>query len=735
MLNQHLDLFDPPKHAGLKYHLIKVKRPGAFHPKLVVQLGRKKARLMAGSANLTASGLAGNLELVFTILAERQDIDRAQIINSALDYVSKSVDTQDEWFRAGLALARRRSSWLHDIGSQDEIDLGELGALAFIHDQKHENGLDQFVSLIGEDPISNLTIVSPYWDKRLEALERLQSELNVSKTQLILDEERQLFPTTSIKQSADISFHSASSLTGSRRLHAKLFIARGESYDHVLSGSFNCSAPALFSSAKNPRNAEAGIYRRIDKDTAIGKLGLSECLAHSIEFDKLPDYLDPTDVESEVTSARDGGRLVKSQFVLVWHRPGTSVSPAQSLLLFRNDGSPIGEAIPIVRQENDDDLTFTVELGDTLRQASFGKIVFQDGPKSAPISITNIETLQISAREIATGKIARKLSALIDFSAEGLGIIDILIELNELSSGDTPDTLPARRASHRLSRDTDNDTFPILTYEDFISGRDQQVRAKSNPIGIALDDTYNADVRQTLNRFLGMINTPHDMAGDEDENPQDLGPREPQHEDDVETLNAFRHETNVEPEQTLKTGHRKFIRHTCTQLTNGVANFENMMKNRQDSPIRQCDIVHIRALLQTIMAFSVPITGASKMQHVLPSHDGSTADWPRLLGKIVQSVFRKGPAPFATLETPTVISQTPDVVLECWAAMACAMKFSGAVLTRTSKASPTARAVASLGEKLQSRIAIETAGKVEAGERLNELISAFEARFSYLVER
>ena len=36
---------------------------GVFHPKLVVQLGRNGGRIIVSSANMTATGLAGNLEL------------------------------------------------------------------------------------------------------------------------------------------------------------------------------------------------------------------------------------------------------------------------------------------------------------------------------------------------------------------------------------------------------------------------------------------------------------------------------------------------------------------------------------------------------------------------------------------------------------------------------------------------------------------------------------------------
>jgi hypothetical protein len=52
-----------PRHAGRHYTVAGVPMSGVFHPKITLQLGRRNGRLMVASANMTAPGLAGNLEL------------------------------------------------------------------------------------------------------------------------------------------------------------------------------------------------------------------------------------------------------------------------------------------------------------------------------------------------------------------------------------------------------------------------------------------------------------------------------------------------------------------------------------------------------------------------------------------------------------------------------------------------------------------------------------------------
>src|SRR6478609_1938721 len=67
MLNQAYTEFEPPRFAGSSYHIVKADAPVAFHPKITMLIGATKARLMIGSANLTALGLGGNKELVANI--------------------------------------------------------------------------------------------------------------------------------------------------------------------------------------------------------------------------------------------------------------------------------------------------------------------------------------------------------------------------------------------------------------------------------------------------------------------------------------------------------------------------------------------------------------------------------------------------------------------------------------------------------------------------------------------
>ena len=51
---------DLPEYAGAEYGLLPVRAAGAFHPKFVLLLGPKRARLIIGSHNVTLCGFGLN---------------------------------------------------------------------------------------------------------------------------------------------------------------------------------------------------------------------------------------------------------------------------------------------------------------------------------------------------------------------------------------------------------------------------------------------------------------------------------------------------------------------------------------------------------------------------------------------------------------------------------------------------------------------------------------------------
>jgi len=257
MLNMSFDEFGPPRYAGTLYHVVKATMPGAFHPKITLLAGAAKGRLMIGSANLTGLGLGGNRELVADLSYTADNPEFTPLFGQAMRYIARHVPNDDSWFSSALDRALRHASWLRTAMADEYRDrTGRRYRL--IIDRPEDTILDQIAANIGTDPIRRLIVLSPYWDERLEGLRRLRSVLGMPPTDILIQPAAGLFPVESLGRHDNLRLFNAGSERSSRFTHAKLFVALGEKSDHVISGSMNCSTPALLGSADVPGNAEAG---------------------------------------------------------------------------------------------------------------------------------------------------------------------------------------------------------------------------------------------------------------------------------------------------------------------------------------------------------------------------------------------------------------------------------------------------------------------------------------------
>ena len=182
-----------PTYAGRRYTVrgSGVGNGGVFHPKLFLQVGRDRGRLMLGSANLTAAGLAGNLEIVATFACNETDSGERQLVARAWEYLAPLLDpeqaAQADWMLA-------RAGWLESaIPASGPVELadGTLAAL-LLADGREAIGR-RFAELVDE-PVDRMIAISPYWDASLAALVDLERRLRPGRIDVLLDPATRAFP-------------------------------------------------------------------------------------------------------------------------------------------------------------------------------------------------------------------------------------------------------------------------------------------------------------------------------------------------------------------------------------------------------------------------------------------------------------------------------------------------------------------------------------------------------------
>ena len=112
-LNNH-----PPRFAGRHYSLVPMHSKGAFHPKIILLVGKKKGALLVGSHNMTLAGFGFNREITNLIRLENlEDNVAISLISSTLHQIQGWVAEQSVQLPKQLSEMTNPTTILSEINS------------------------------------------------------------------------------------------------------------------------------------------------------------------------------------------------------------------------------------------------------------------------------------------------------------------------------------------------------------------------------------------------------------------------------------------------------------------------------------------------------------------------------------------------------------------------------------------------------------------------------------------
>jgi len=438
MLNQSLETIpDAFLHAGRKYLVAPIATTACFHPKLALRYGKAKARLIIGSANVTAAGWAGNLEMVSALTWQARDtgddneISRTLIVR-AHNWLSALLEANDDSKLAyKLELIHSQSPWINDemlegdnpfrLSDGSEIDL-------LLSDPSSTAGLgDRMLSLIDE-PIERLTIISPYWDEQLSALKRLSREVGDPDFRIFLSlnnrnaSRSSTFPVTAIGDQLSPKFHpigSASNVTD-RFLHAKMFLFHGQDHDFLFLGSANCTVAALGVPGRSGTNHECLLYRKLPRGTVKKMLKLSFKSKIAVA-----DIAAPPEKSRNATDTKrfTAGSVERRANKLFWFPTPNFSGSASSM--------KVGRLVLQLSQRSDG--VWLADIGEATLDSNVARICLADGRVSRPMIIASPEELMRFAPFPIADSLRRKLDAVLNGDADLIGLardIHLLLEVD-----------------------------------------------------------------------------------------------------------------------------------------------------------------------------------------------------------------------------------------------------------------------------------------------------------------
>ena len=298
-----------PKLAGYSYTLLPINAPGAFHPKICILVGPKKASILVGSHNLTLSGFGYNREITNWIdITGNTDAGEAAILKAVWQSIQQFIEMAQGnldkvLIDAGLAMTNFVAPLIVDAkSSSDTFVLTQIPT--------GESLLDQVSEIISSN-ISKICVVGAFFDHELAFINELASRWPSADLVVGIDPESVHLSTIPLPGVA--RYVDARQLwPEGGYLHAKAlyFLANDGENSAFVSGSANPSRPAWMGSATSC-NVET-IFIRIGHEANI--IAKTTGLHGLFELDEIhSDLFEAISLRSSVETASK-----KSSTISLW---------------------------------------------------------------------------------------------------------------------------------------------------------------------------------------------------------------------------------------------------------------------------------------------------------------------------------------------------------------------------------------------------------------------------------
>jgi hypothetical protein len=248
------------EYVGQRYSLVPINRPAfqVFHPKLILLLGPEHGRLLVGSGNLTFTGFGQNHELFTCFDWSADQPESLSLFQDAWRFV-RTVQARWGHNPRAIEVMKRTeygASWLIQPGESRPSDV------AFWH-TLDEKLLDRLAAQLQGERVERLTIVTPFLDKTATAVAALYQCFQPQTLRLVLQHNQAVGDPLALSrlQAEGIPLALFPFGDDRRYLHAKLLLLETATAAYALTGSANCTRPALLATAEDG-NVETAVFHR-----------------------------------------------------------------------------------------------------------------------------------------------------------------------------------------------------------------------------------------------------------------------------------------------------------------------------------------------------------------------------------------------------------------------------------------------------------------------------------------
>ena len=253
------------------YSITPIKMTGAFHPKVLLAVGKTKGFLAVGSGNLTSSGLSSNEEIWGSFYVTETDKTTEPFFKEVTTYLKKLESFVFGTNLLKLNWIKENSNWFADVLENDNntkkiVTKDEVFQMLFTYQEQ-----SIYKSLIDKLPKKpkSIKILSPYYNTNGAFIDKIIQDIQPQKIHCIVDPLYGSIPHK-YENKNKIEFSDWNNLKRSEkystnRLHAKAIQFEYETETYFLFGSANATNEAFGVNSSSSINAEVSILAHNNK--------------------------------------------------------------------------------------------------------------------------------------------------------------------------------------------------------------------------------------------------------------------------------------------------------------------------------------------------------------------------------------------------------------------------------------------------------------------------------------
>jgi hypothetical protein len=292
------ELFEHPSGLEFKvnsgYGLYPMTSRGAFHPKMILCVGRKEGLLAVGSGNLTSSGHGHGSELWSVFHFDRADGPTAGVFAQAWAYMRELTEGLNGNSKEKLEWMKLNAPWLSELPSVPQESFVSLveASIALRGIAPSDDGLSVMLRDLQGVQVKSITVISPFYDTDGAFLLALSAAFPSITIDVVLETEFGLPPHR--LEGGNCRFHDwrcarPEEDVHKRRLHAKLLLfTMADGSEYAIMGSSNATVPGFGTSSERAKNHELNCHIKWSKGGLLQRLGIRLSAKSVIDLGDIP---------------------------------------------------------------------------------------------------------------------------------------------------------------------------------------------------------------------------------------------------------------------------------------------------------------------------------------------------------------------------------------------------------------------------------------------------------------